>query len=78
MVKVRDESKSYDFTYKYHKDNSTITYEVNGSPYVWEVDELTNDTFRFHSNNDATDYLFGYSSSSGVKIVFDGKATEEN
>ena len=76
IVNVKDLDKSFVFKYKYHEGNNTITYELNGNPYVWEVDELTNYTFRFHSSNNVTEDLLGYATRDDMEVIFDGKKIE--
>ena len=73
MVKVDDVDSSSKFTYMYHEEDNTIDYEINGNPYVWEVDVLTNDTFFFHASSTASSIILGVSTTSSSQSTYSGK-----
>ena len=72
-VKEDDVDSSSKFTYKYHEEDNTIDYEINGNPYVWEVDVLTNDTFFFHASSTSSSIILGVSATSSSQSTYSGK-----
>lgn len=73
MVKVDDVDKSSTFTYIYHEEDNTIDYVMNGNPFVWEVDVLTNETFFFHSSSTSSSTILGVPVSGSSQSTYSGK-----
>ena len=72
-VKVDDVEDSAKFTYIYHQEDDTIDYVMNGTPFVWEVDVLTNDTFFFHSSSASSATILGVPVTSSSQSTYSGK-----
>lgn len=73
MVKIDDADKSSTFTYIYHEEDKTIDYVMNGNPFVWEVDVLTNETFFFHSSSTSSSTILGIPVSASSQSTYSGK-----